>query len=121
MWSRLWTVTTAILVLAGSRAMAADLPTYEIMGFPITQHQLAAVNTAYIQQMPPVPTLMVNGMPASPVQIEVLTPRARQQLACQNSTQAQEWTGSRPDQLAVGPRPLCGEYHQDPPRTTLAP
>jgi hypothetical protein len=50
------------------RAMAADLPTYEIMGFPITQHQLAAVNTAYIQQITPVPTLMVNGMPASPVQ-----------------------------------------------------
>lgn len=81
MWYRVWTVATAALALSGSGASAADLPTYEIMGFPVTQHQLAAVNTAYVQERSPVPTLTLGGMPASPVQIEVLTPRSKQVIA----------------------------------------
>ena len=66
----------AILATATS-AQARELPTYEIMGFPITQVQVAAVNTAYVQEQSPAFTLTLGGMPASPHQIAVLTPRHR--------------------------------------------
>ena len=41
MWYRFSIVATAALLLGGPGAAAAELPTYEVMGFPITQHQLA--------------------------------------------------------------------------------
>jgi hypothetical protein len=74
-------VATAALMLGTSGALAADLPTYEIMGFPVTQHQLSAVNSAYVQESSPVSTLTLAGMPASPVQILILTPRSEQVIA----------------------------------------
>jgi hypothetical protein len=70
-------VATAALMLSGARAVAAELPTYEIMGFPITPHQFVAVRSAHVQERSPTPTLTLGGMPASPHQIMVLTPRSR--------------------------------------------
>jgi hypothetical protein len=43
-------VTTTAVVLSGAGAMAAELPTYEVSGFPITPHQLVAVNSAQVQE-----------------------------------------------------------------------
>lgn len=68
---------TAAAVMLGGAATAADLPAYEIMGFPITQVQLLSANSANIKERPPAPTLTLGGMPASPHQIAVLTPRER--------------------------------------------
>jgi hypothetical protein len=78
---RIATIATAALLLSTAGGFAADLPTYEVMGFPATQHQLAAVNSAYVQEASPVPTLTLAGMPASPVQILIMTPRSKQVLA----------------------------------------
>ena len=78
---RIATIATAALLLSTAGVLAADLPTYEVLGFPATQHQLAAVNSAYIQESSPVATLTLAGMPASPVQIMILTPRAKQVIA----------------------------------------
>jgi hypothetical protein len=78
---RIATIATAALLLSTAGVLAADLPTYEVMGFPATQHQLAAVNTAYVQESAPVPTLTLAGMPASPAQILILRPRSEQVLA----------------------------------------
>jgi len=48
------------------------------MGFPITPHQLVAHGPANAQERAtPAVTLMLAGMPASPHQIAVLTPRQR--------------------------------------------
>lgn len=69
--------TAVTLILCGGAAAAGELPTYEIIGFPLTQHQLTAVNSAHVQERSPSPTLTLGGMPASPHQIEVLTPRQR--------------------------------------------
>jgi hypothetical protein len=71
------TVVAGAILLSGSTALAAELPTYEIMGFPLTQHQLVAVNSANVQERSPSPILTLGGMPASPHQIAVLTPRQR--------------------------------------------
>jgi hypothetical protein len=58
-------------------AAAAELPNYELMGFPITSHQIAILGSASVQERSPVPTLSLNGMPASPHQVAVLTARPR--------------------------------------------
>ena len=78
---RVVTIATAALLLSTAGVLAADLPTYEVLGFPVTQHQLAAVNSAYVQESSPVATLTLAGMPASPAQIMILTPRSKQVIA----------------------------------------
>ncbi len=56
-------------------AQAAEPPTYELKGFPITPHQLAVVGAVDVREQTPAPTLMFAGMPASPSQLAILTPR----------------------------------------------
>ena len=56
-------------------AAAAELPNYELMGYPITSHQAAILGLAKVQERSPIPTLSLNGMPASPHQVAVLTSR----------------------------------------------
>ena len=71
-------------VLLSSAATAAELPTFEIIGFPLTQHQLTVLNTGIVQERPPAPGLTLASMPASPVQIGVLTPRSKQEFAAKD-------------------------------------
>jgi hypothetical protein len=66
---------TAAVTIAGSSAGAAEIPTFEVMGFPITRHQVALIGGANLQEQSYTPTLTFGGMPASPVQIAILTPR----------------------------------------------
>jgi hypothetical protein len=77
MCCRLSIAAAAALMMGGVNAIAAELPTYEVMGFPITPHQLVALGPADAQQGLPAFTLTKAGMPASPHQIAVLTPRER--------------------------------------------
>ena len=65
---------TAIM-LHGAGAAAAELPTFELMGFPITTHQVAVVGAADVHERVSTTTLTLGGMPASPHQVAVLTPR----------------------------------------------
>ena len=74
---------TAALMLGGASAAATE-PSWEVVGFPITPHQVSVVGTAHVQERAPTPTLTLAGMPASPHQVAVLTPRPRmtkQQIA----------------------------------------
>lgn len=64
-----------LLMLKGASVAAAELPTFELGGFPISPHQVSVVGSANIQEASPTPTLTLRGMPASPHQIAVLTPR----------------------------------------------
>ena len=63
--------------LGGAVAKATELPSYELMGFPISPHQLSIVGSANIKEKSPSPSLTIAGMPASPHQVAVLTPRPR--------------------------------------------
>lgn len=65
----------AVVLLGGASVARADLPTFELNGLPITQHQLVAVQSAQIRERTPTATLTVAGMPASPHQMAVLAPR----------------------------------------------
>jgi len=62
---------------AGAAARAAEPPGYELNGYPITRHQISVVGTEDVSEQAPVPTLMLGGMPASPSQVMILTPRPR--------------------------------------------
>ena len=89
MWYRLSIAATAGLMLGGAGAAAAELPTYEVMGLPITPHQLAALGPANAQERAPAPTLLLAGMPASPHQIAVLTPHKSPEQIEQGRTDGQ--------------------------------
>ncbi len=66
---------TGTLFLSGI-ALAAELPSYEVSGFPITPHQMAVLGaTGSIKEQSPSTSLVVDGMPASPVQLSILAPR----------------------------------------------
>jgi hypothetical protein len=65
----------AALMVCGGAAIAGELPTYEVMGFPITGHQVAVMGGSGVEEQSPSPTLTFAGMPASPLQVIVLTPR----------------------------------------------
>ncbi|MBI5265325.1 MAG: hypothetical protein HY852_26325 [Bradyrhizobium sp.] len=66
-----------LLMLRGAAVAAAELPTYERMGFPISAHQISVMGSANIEEASPAPTLTLGGMPASPHHIAVLSPRPR--------------------------------------------
>jgi hypothetical protein len=82
------TIAVATVMLSGAGATAAELPTFEALGFPITLHQISALGAAHVQVQSATPTLMLGGMPASPVQIAVLTPRAKEVAAVASRTKA---------------------------------
>lgn len=70
-------VAIGLVLLQARGAAAAELPTFEVFGFPISSHQVAVLGSANVQEQSAVPTLSLGGMPASPHQIAVLTPRAK--------------------------------------------
>jgi hypothetical protein len=77
MWCRLSIAGAAALMMGVVGATAAELPIYEVMGFPITPHQFAVVGAANVEEQSGTPTLTLGGMPASPHQVAVLTPHPR--------------------------------------------
>ncbi len=56
------------------KAAAADreLPQYEVMGFPISAHQMSVLQSGGIEEQLLTPMLTLQGMPASPHQIAVI-------------------------------------------------
>lgn len=60
-----------LAVTAASAAVAAELPTYEKAGLPISAVQLQVLGAEHVQQASPVATSV------SPVQHSVLTPRGK--------------------------------------------
>jgi hypothetical protein len=62
----------AVLIAGGTAAFAAELPTYESTGLPISAVQVRVLGAANVQQQAPVPASMV-----TPVQRSVLTPRTK--------------------------------------------
>jgi hypothetical protein len=76
--SKLFSIIGATLVvLGGINAKAEERPAFERSGLPITQTQVAVLGSAGVRERSPTPTLMLYGMPASPHQVAVLSPRPR--------------------------------------------
>ena len=69
-------VATALSVAGSSAGFAAELPSYETAGLPISTVQLRVLGVADVQQQAPVSTSTL-----TPVQLSVLTPRAKTKTA----------------------------------------
>jgi hypothetical protein len=69
------TTVLTFAVLEGAAVGAAELPTFEVSSFPATPVQVSVMGAAGVQEQAATPTLTRNGMPASPHQLAVLTPR----------------------------------------------
>ena len=65
----------AALLLSAVEIKAEELPTDEIGSFPLVLPQISMLGTASVQERSPAPPLTLGGMPASPLQTLVLTPR----------------------------------------------
>jgi hypothetical protein len=76
--------TAAILGVTG--VAAAELPTFELQGFPTTALQVAVIGGANVGEQTATPSLTLGDMPASPHQIAVLTPRHRVTAATEVAT-----------------------------------
>jgi hypothetical protein len=59
--------------MGGTGVAHSEPPTFELMGFPITSHQVQVLGSAHVRERSRTPTLMLGGMPASPHQVEVLS------------------------------------------------
>jgi hypothetical protein len=68
----------ALFLLGGIGTAVAEMPTYEVTGFSITPHQLVVLGPANAEQELSAVTATMAGMPASPLQIAVLTPRRQE-------------------------------------------
>jgi hypothetical protein len=67
-------VAATAVIPSGVGAWTAELPIYELTGFPISPHQFSVLGSAHVEERSPAPTLTLSGLPASPLQIAVLTP-----------------------------------------------
>jgi hypothetical protein len=84
--------TTAIAAVSGlalatsAIAVAAERPSFEMKSFPISPTQVAIVGSAEAREQAPSSNLTLGGMPASPAQIAVLTPRPRMVASSADAT-----------------------------------
>ncbi len=67
--------TAGLSMATSAIVMAAERPSFEMKSFPITPAQVQVLGGAGVQERAPATSLMVAGMPASPAQIAILTPR----------------------------------------------
>jgi hypothetical protein len=78
----LFSIAAVAALMLGGAGAAAE-PSYEVRGITITPHQVNVLGTvlqaAYVEERAPTATLTILGMPASPHQVAVLTPRPTEQ------------------------------------------
>jgi hypothetical protein len=81
-------IAIAGAMIAGSTsAFAGELPAYEVTSFPISSTQVQVLGGAGVEEQSTAPAMIVAGMPASPAQMSVLSPRVKR-LASASSDNA---------------------------------
>ena len=65
-------VAAGIVIAGGTAGFAAELPSYEAAGLPISPVQLGVLGAANVREQSPTAASTI-----TPVQLSVLTPRAR--------------------------------------------
>ena len=75
------------MIASSAAAFAGELPSYEVKSFPISTTQVQVLGGAGVEEQSIAPAMIVAGMPASPAQVSVLSPRVKR-LASANSESA---------------------------------
>ncbi|MBH5401100.1 hypothetical protein HZZ13_25440 [Bradyrhizobium sp. CNPSo 4010] len=76
------------MIASSAAAFASELPRYEVTSFPITTTQVQVLGGAGVEEQSASPAMIVAGMPASPVQVSVLSPRIKQLASTGSNSQA---------------------------------
>ena len=76
MWYRLSIAASSMLIVRTLSATAAELPTYEVTGFPMTPLQASALGATGAREQAPTTAPELAGLPATPLQMAVLSRRA---------------------------------------------
>ena len=78
---------TGAMIASTASAFAGELPSYEVKSFPISATQVQVLGGAGVEEQSTAPAMIVAGMPASPAQMSVLSPRVKR-LASASSDNA---------------------------------
>ena len=71
-------IAVAGAMIAGwAGAFAGELPSYDVNSFPISATQVQVLGGAGVEEQSTAPAMIVAGMPASPAQVSVLSPRVK--------------------------------------------
>jgi hypothetical protein len=68
---------SAAMIASSAGAFAGELPSYEVKSFPISATQVQVLGGAGVEETSTAPAMIVAGMPASPTQMSVLSPRVK--------------------------------------------
>ena len=77
-----------VMIASTASAFAGELPSYEVQSLPISAAQVQVLGGAGVQEQSTAPALTVAGMPASPAQVSVLSPRVKRFASADADSQA---------------------------------
>lgn len=82
-------IAVASAMIAGTAgAFAGELPSYEVSSFPISATQVQVLGGAGVEEQSTTPAMIVTGMPASPAQMSVLSPRVKRLASARTDSEA---------------------------------
>jgi hypothetical protein len=76
------------MIVSSACAFAGELPSYEVKSFPISATQVRVLGGAGVEEQSTAPVMIVAGMPASPAQISVLSPRVKRLASASSDSEA---------------------------------
>ena len=76
------------MIASSAGAFATELPSYEVTSFPISTTQVQVLGGAGVEEQSVAPAMIVAGMPASPVQVSVLSPRVKRLASAGSESEA---------------------------------
>lgn len=76
-----------VMIASSAGAFAGELPSYEVRSFPISATQAQVLGGAGVEEQSTAPATTLAGMPASPAQLSMLSPRVKR-LASMSSENA---------------------------------
>jgi len=78
----------AAMIASSACASAGELPSYEVNSFPISAMQVQVLGATGVEQQSTAPAMIVAGMPASPAQMSVLSPRVKRLASASSDSEA---------------------------------
>ncbi|PIT03647.1 hypothetical protein TSA1_24965 [Bradyrhizobium nitroreducens] len=76
------------LIASSTGAFAGELPSYEVKSLPISAMQVQVLGSAGVEEQSAAPAMTVAGMPASPAQVSVLSPRVKRLASAGSGSEA---------------------------------
>ncbi|GAA0007806.1 hypothetical protein [Bradyrhizobium diazoefficiens] len=76
------------MIASSAGAFAGELPSYEMKSFPISATQVQVLGGAGVVEQSASPVMTVAGMPASPAQVSVLSPRVKRLASAGSASEA---------------------------------